>query len=95
MFRACCADLGLSRAWEPKLKGDFSISSLASFPVRAEQEAFEIICCDRGTSLLFVPILLRCFAGNGAGFPGCLLLDAGPGDAWEKVLKEQGEKGKG
>lgn len=52
-----CQPQGCAEDGRPNSQGFSTSSNLASFQIRAEQEVFEIIHCDKGTSL-FVHILL-------------------------------------
>lgn len=91
-----CQPQGCAENGRPNSQGISTSSNLASFRIRAEQEVFEIIRCDKGTSLLFVHILLSRLCafllGRVQDCPCALswLLNAGPGaPCWEKGAKDR------
>lgn len=91
-----CQPQGCAKNGRQNSQGISTSSNLASFRIRAEREVFEIICCDKSTSVLFVHILLHrpcaLFLGRGQVCPCALswLLNAGPGAPWwEKGAKHR------
>lgn len=97
-----CQPQGCAEDGRPNSQEISTSSNSASFRIKAEQEVFEIICCDKGTSLFVHILLCRRCALLLERVQDCLcalswLLNAGPGPPrWEKVQRSgpegQGEK---